>query len=51
MNTIRVVHYLNQFFGQLGGEEMASLPPRVVDGPVGFGSTLRLGRQGGDRER
>ena len=41
MKTIRVVHYLNQFFGQLGGEEMANLPPRIVDGPVGFGVTLK----------
>ena len=41
MKPIRLVHYLNQFFGQLGGEEMANLPPRIVDGPVGFGVTLK----------
>ena len=40
MKTIRVVHYLNQFFGQLGGEDTANVPPKVVEGPVGFGATL-----------
>jgi len=40
MKTIRVVHYINQFFGQLGGEDTANVPPRVVEGPVGFGATL-----------
>ncbi len=32
---LRVVCYLNQFFGQLGGEEKAGVGPRVVDGAVG----------------
>jgi len=49
MKPIRLVHYLNQFFGQLGGEEMANLPPRVVDGPVGFGVTLRASPAAGWR--
>ena len=46
MKTIRVVHYINQFFGQLGGEDTANVPPRVVEGPVGFGATL-AGLSGG----
>jgi betaine reductase len=37
---MRVVHYLNQFFGGLGGEEAADLPPRIQDGAVGPGRLL-----------
>ena len=32
---LRVVCYLNQFFGQLGGEEKAGVGPQVADGAVG----------------
>jgi len=32
---LRVVCYLNQFFGQLGGEDKAGVGPQVVDGAVG----------------
>src|SRR5919199_5925084 len=34
---MRVVHYLNQFFGGRGGEEVAHLAPHVQDGAVGPG--------------
>jgi glycine reductase len=34
---IRVVHYLNQFFGQLGGEEQAGVGFTTKQGPVGPG--------------
>ena len=37
---VRVVHYLNQFFAGLGGEEAADLPPRRLDGAVGPGRGL-----------
>jgi betaine reductase len=37
---MRVVHYLNQFYGRIGGEEAADAPLRVVDGPVGPGVPL-----------
>src|SRR5215475_1588444 len=37
---MRVVHYLNQFFGGQGGEEAAYLAPHVQDGPVGPGRLL-----------
>lgn len=37
MKEIRVLHYLNQFFGQVGGEEKANLPPELREGPVGPG--------------
>jgi len=45
MEPIRVVHYLNQFFGQLGGEEAAGVGPRIEAGPLGPGRQLqaRLG--------
>jgi len=35
--TIKTVHYINQFFGQIGGEEKADVPPSVVEGAVGVG--------------
>lgn len=35
MATLRVVCYLNQFFGQLGGEDKAGVGPQVVTGAVG----------------
>ena len=34
---IRVVHYINQFFGQIGGEEKAGVGPSLVNGAVGPG--------------
>jgi len=38
---IRVVHYLNQFFGQIGGEDQAGVAPRAVANPVGPGTALQ----------
>jgi glycine reductase len=35
MNALRVVCYVNQFFGQVGGEEQAALAPEAVAGAVG----------------
>lgn len=40
MSKFRVVHYLNQFFGQIGGEEKADIAPLKKDGPVGPGAAL-----------
>ena len=37
----RVVHYLNQFFGGLGGEERAGTRPLSKDGVVGPGAALQ----------
>lgn len=34
---LRIVHYLNQFFGQIGGEEQAGTEPLAKDGAVGPG--------------
>jgi len=45
---IRVVHYLNQFFGGIGGEEEASAMPQSKAGAVGPGGAINkvLGKQG-----
>lgn len=37
---LRVVHYINQFFGGLGGEEAGGAPVSVKDGPMGPGLGL-----------
>lgn len=37
----RVVHYLNQFFGQIGGEDKASAPLQAKAGAVGPGLALK----------
>jgi len=36
----RIVHYLNQFFGGIGGEERADVPPQVRNGPLGPGRAI-----------
>jgi betaine reductase len=43
---VRAVHYLNQFFAGLGGEEAAQTPPTRLDGPVGPGRGLAAELQG-----
>ncbi len=45
---LRVVHYVNQFFGGIGGEEAANAEVSVVEGAVGSGRALQqaLGDQG-----
>ncbi|KPK95145.1 MAG: hypothetical protein AMJ94_00355 [Deltaproteobacteria bacterium SM23_61] len=47
-SKLKVVHYLNQFFGQVGQEEKADLPFMVKKGPVGPGMALQkiLGEKG-----
>jgi betaine reductase len=37
---MRIVHYLNQFFAGVGGEEAAGTPPAVREGAVGPGRAL-----------
>ncbi len=37
---IHVLHYLNQFFGGIGGEEKADIPLEIRRGPVGPGIAL-----------
>ncbi len=45
---VRVIHYLNQFFGGIGGEEKANVPVEAREGPVGPGRALQqaLGAEG-----
>jgi glycine reductase len=43
---INVVHYVNQFFAGLGGEERADIAVRVVAGAVGPGKALQQHWQG-----
>ncbi|MGH3907366.1 MAG: glycine/betaine/sarcosine/D-proline family reductase selenoprotein B [Pseudonocardiaceae bacterium] len=38
---MRLVHYINQFYAGLGGEDAANLGPRVLEGPVGPGRLLQ----------
>ena len=40
-DVIRVVHYINQFFAGIGGEEKADIKPEVRDGAVGPGNALK----------
>ena len=37
---MRVVHYVNQFFGQVGGETAASFPLEVREGPIALGNSF-----------
>ncbi len=48
MTTLRVVHYLNQFFAGIGAEDKADTPPGNREGPVGPGRVLQqiLGDRG-----
>lgn len=45
---VKVLHYLNQFFGGLGGEDKAGQQPLLVSGAVGAGNIIRdaLSRHG-----
>lgn len=46
MTSLRIVHYLNQFFGQIGGEDHANITPLRKDGPVGPGLALQSALKG-----
>jgi len=37
LSKLRIVQYINQFFAQIGGEEMADYKPEFREGPVGPG--------------
>ncbi len=43
MSKKRILHYLNQFFGQIGGEEQAHIEPMLNEGTVGPGAALNAG--------
>jgi glycine reductase len=40
MGKLRVVHYINQFYGGVGGEDKADFKPEVREGHVGPGMAL-----------
>jgi len=40
MSKVKVVQYINQFFAQIGGEEMADYKPEMRDGVVGPGTAF-----------
>lgn len=40
MGKIRVVHYINQFFAGIGGEEKADVKPEIREGAIGPGVAL-----------
>ncbi len=44
--SYRVVHYINQFFANIGGEEMAHVPPELRAGNVGPGLAFNQAWQG-----
>jgi glycine reductase len=48
MSTLRVVHYLNQFFAGIGAEDKADTPPGRREGALGPGRLLQqtLGERG-----
>jgi len=48
MKKFRVVHYLNQFYGGIGGEDKADYPVEVREGVVGPGMAIKgaLGEDG-----
>lgn len=43
MEKIRVIHYINQFFAQIGGEEKADIEPMLTEGIIGPGIALQSG--------
>lgn len=40
MAKYKIVHYLNQFFGGIGGEEMADYQPEIREGKIGPGVAM-----------
>lgn len=48
MSKIKVVHYINQFFAQIGGEEMAHIPAEIRVGEIvgpGLALTQKFGEE------
>ena len=43
MAAYRIVHYLNQFFGGIGGEDKADYEPEVQEKVIGPGLALAQG--------
>lgn len=43
---MRIVHYINQFFAGIGGEDKAGIPLEIRDGAVGPGRALEMALEG-----
>lgn len=43
MGKLRIVHYINQFFAGIGGEEMAHIEPEVREEVIGPGLAIQTG--------
>ncbi|MEG0355832.1 MAG: glycine/betaine/sarcosine/D-proline family reductase selenoprotein B, partial [Lachnospiraceae bacterium] len=43
MGKIKIVHYINQFFGGIGGEDKADMKPEIRDGVIGPGVGIQAG--------
>ena len=39
--VLRIVHYVNQFFGGIGGEDKAHAEPQMKIGPIGPGKAVQ----------
>lgn len=46
VESIRIVHYINQFFAGIGGEEKADHKPEVREGVIGPGMAIKAGFKG-----
>ena len=46
MGKIRIVHYINQFFAGIGGEEKADIKPEVREEVIGPGLAIQAGFKG-----
>ena len=46
MGKIKIVHYINQFFAGIGGEEMAHIEPEVREAVIGPGLAIQAGFKG-----
>ncbi len=46
MGKIKIVHYINQFFAGIGGEEMAHIEPEVREEVIGPGLAIQAGFKG-----
>ena len=44
--SLRIVHYINRFFAQIGGEEKADIPAELREGIVGPGSAFQAAFKG-----
>ena len=40
MGAVKTIHYINQFYGQIGGEEKADVVPSAVDGAGNLGKQI-----------